>query len=238
MSITAPKLNTGLNLSDLSFEDQQVVRKSTLEIKLLTRNTVNNAIEMGKNLVAVKGVLGHGCFRQWLDSEFPGGNSTAAKLMRVYQAFNAVDISSMNIALTALYQLSSSSTPHSAVDEALARAVRGECITPRVANDIIAKHKEHSIDVDAVESSDPDLNDVTRHCCENSGAIQLVNLEFEYSSSLSKGKPLNLRCTIRYPGPQEDIRLLLTQIFDRREFFDSSLKQAKALSSNVHEMYI
>ena len=166
----------------------------------MTRKTVCNAIEIGRGqpLVEIKEALGHGNFRKWLNSEFAAGSSTAAKLMKVYQAFEGLDISDMNIALTALYRLASPKTPKLAIDEALDRAGNGECITPSVANEIIHKHTDQSIDVDAVEVSEPSSTIISEQDSYGDKALNLFDLELEDSPLSSDRQLVRLSCSIQY----------------------------------------
>lgn len=239
MNISTQQSNGCLNLPELSIEAQRTVRRSTQEIQLLTRKSVCNAIEIGGHLVAIKEVLGHGHFRHWLNSEFSSGSSTASKLMQVFHVFKAEDVSDLNIALTALYRLASPSTPRSAVDEAIDRAKKGECVTPSVATEIMLKHSDRPIDVDAVELPEQDGENYSDTSLNENEGLNFFDLAVEESPSVADGQLVNLRCSIQYPVPEEDIRLLLSQMFLRQDFFKSVLEQAKELSSaNVHKMHV
>lgn len=137
---------TEFNYTSLETETRTVVLQRTTEIKSLIHCTALNRIEIGQKLIDVKERLGHGEFRKWLKAEFSWGVTTAWKQMKVAQAFKCSLCEHLDIAPSAFYLLTASSTSEQAREEALERARAGETITPSIAEAIVNKYKE-SVDV-------------------------------------------------------------------------------------------
>jgi Protein of unknown function (DUF3102) len=127
-----------------------VVQQQTIEIKRLVKRTAQDNIDIGKRLSEVKQQLGHGKFKAWLEAEFNWREWTARKFMQVARKFKSVNFTDLSVSTSALYLLSSSSTPEHACKEVLERATQGEDISFTKAKNIIAKHQET---VESVESS-------------------------------------------------------------------------------------
>lgn len=126
----------------LNSETRIVVQQRTNEIKSLIRQTAQGIIDIGQKLIEVKQQLGHGKFRNWLKAEFDWGIWTATKFVQVADRFKCVNFTHLNITVSALYLLSSPSTPEEARAEALKCASLGENITCAKAKAIVSRHKE------------------------------------------------------------------------------------------------
>ena len=150
----SPSVRNGFDYSSLDTATSDFVRQQTGEIKVLMKRTAQDIIEVGQKLIQVKERLGHGNFGTWLATEFNWDERTARRFMNVAESFSDKSdiMSEVYFAPTALYELSSPSTPEAARSEALTRAKAGESITPKTAKAIRQKHTSASI------TSDPKFN--------------------------------------------------------------------------------
>jgi hypothetical protein len=87
-------------------EAYQVVKVQTGEIRALMKLSFESIIQIGQKLKLVKQHLGHGHFRTWLESEFDWSIWTATKFMQVAERFDETSFSGLDIAPSALYELS------------------------------------------------------------------------------------------------------------------------------------
>ncbi len=104
------------------------------------QKTIDDIIEVGQELVAVKDAVGHGHFGAWLRAEFGWTERTAQNFMSVAERFggNTKLISDLSIDATAAYLLAAPSAPDEARQTAVERAEAGEQITTAVAKEILA----------------------------------------------------------------------------------------------------
>ncbi len=61
--------------------------EKTAKVKILTAQTAENIIEIGKTLLEVKEKLPHGEFLSWLENEVNYSKSTAYNFMKVAKEF-------------------------------------------------------------------------------------------------------------------------------------------------------
>lgn len=118
----------------------QFVQQQTSEIKNLFRQSIENILRIGQNLLQVKDRLPHGQWLDWLEAEFKWTDRTAWNYMRAAKEFKSETVSDLDIAAKALYTLSWPSTPNEAREEAIARAQAGEKITPAAARELRDKY--------------------------------------------------------------------------------------------------
>lgn len=132
----------------LDTDTAQFVQQQTSEIKGLFKQTVENIIAIGQNLIQVKECLLHGQWLNWLVAEFDWTERTALNFMNVAQQFKSENFSDMNIAASALYLLAAPSTPGEAREEAVTRAQAGERISVASARDLRDKYISHKTEDD------------------------------------------------------------------------------------------
>ncbi len=134
-------IETGFDYSMLEARLSGQVRAAAHRIRESLQRTLTGLIEVGGELRAVKAVLGHGQFGQWLRAEFGWTDRTARNLMAVSMRFGAKTemISEMRIDPTAAYLLAAPSAPEEARETALRRAEAGERITASAAREILAR---------------------------------------------------------------------------------------------------
>jgi protein gp37 len=127
---------------DLRNQDTaELVRQYTIDIKAIMGRTAQNLVIIGQKLQAVRRLLPHGAWLDWLVHEFHWSERTARNLMSVASRFKSATVADLPIEIGALYVLSAKSTPAPAVEEALRLAKRGEVITQAKAKDLLKQHK-------------------------------------------------------------------------------------------------
>jgi len=136
----SPSVRQNFDYSTLDATTSQFVQQQTGEIRALMKRTAQDIIEVGQKLTEVKKKLGHGRFRDWLRSEFQWSVSAATRFMQVSEQFQFINLSNLDLAPSALYELAAPSTPEAAREEALSRAKTGESITHKAAQTIKQKY--------------------------------------------------------------------------------------------------
>ena len=139
-TIEAPELKS-FDYNSLDSEVSIFVREKTREIKRLTKKAARDIIDIGTYLIEIKEKLGHGNFYNWLEAEFSWGKTTAYNFMRVAKKFKSSNFEDLNFLPSALYELSSVSTPESAINEAIERAKKGEVISDKTAKAIKMRYQ-------------------------------------------------------------------------------------------------
>jgi hypothetical protein len=138
----------GFNYDLLESKVAEQARSSADRIRAKVKKTVEDIIEVGNDLLAVKEALPHGQFGPWLKAEFGWTERTAQNFMAVAGAFGTKTeiISVLTIQPTAAYLLAAPSAPDEARQTAIQRAEAGEQITTAVAKEILAeaRHKRPS----------------------------------------------------------------------------------------------
>jgi hypothetical protein len=134
----------GFNYDLLDTKVADKVRGTTARIREKVKRTLEDLIEVGKDLVAVKEELPHGQFGPWLEAEFGWGERMAQNLISVAERFGPKTeiIADLTIQPTAAYLLAAPSVPDEAREKAIKRAEAGEQITTTVAKEILAETRK------------------------------------------------------------------------------------------------
>ncbi len=134
----------GFNYDLLETKVAEKVRSSADRIRQKVKKTLEDIIEVGKDLLAVKEALPHGQFGPWLRAEFGWGDRMAQNFMAVAESFGPKTeiIADLAIQPTAAYLLAAPSAPNEARQAALERAEAGEQITTAVAREILAETRK------------------------------------------------------------------------------------------------
>lgn len=107
-----------------------MARTAAERIKLRLKRTVEDIIEIGRELTAVKAELPHGQFLPWIDSEFEMTKDTAQNFMSVFDRFGKNgNFPFLNLKPSILYALAAPSTPDAVVERAIQQAESGEKVT-------------------------------------------------------------------------------------------------------------
>lgn len=102
------------------------------------KRTVEDIIEIGKELTAVKDRLEHGQFLPWIKAEFEMSKSAAYRMMDVAERFgNFPKLGNFKPAI--LYALAAPGTPDAVVEHALEKAEAGDKVTLAEIQDWKAK---------------------------------------------------------------------------------------------------
>jgi hypothetical protein len=120
------------------------VRSAAERIRQKVKKTLEDVIEIGNDLLAVKEALPHGQFLPWLKAEFGWRERMAQNFMSVAERFGPKPamIADLAIQPTAAYLLAAPSAPDEARQKAVEMAEAGEQITPKVAKKILARAKK------------------------------------------------------------------------------------------------
>src|SRR5262249_3541250 len=134
----------GFDYSPLEPQTAKQVQDTAERIREKVKKTVEDIIEVGNDLLAVKEALPHGQFGPWLKAEFGWGERMAQNFMSVAERFGTKTeiIADLTIQPTAAYLLAAPTVPDEARQLALERAEAGEKITTFVAKEIVAETKK------------------------------------------------------------------------------------------------
>jgi hypothetical protein len=132
----------GFNYDLLETKVAEQVRSSADRIRERVKKTVEDIIEVGNDLLAVKEALEHGQFGPWLKAEFGWGERTAQNFMSVAERFKTAKIADLPIQPSAAYFLAAPSVPDEARQVAVEKAEAGEEIIVATAREIVAEAKK------------------------------------------------------------------------------------------------
>ncbi len=136
-------VTSGFDYAALGDAAEQV-RTSTEKIRKILHKTIEDIIEVGTELLAVKEALPHGQFGKWLAAEFGWRERSAENFMSVALRFGgkSAKIAELKIQPSAAYLLAAPSVPDEARVAAIERAECGEDITSTVAKEIISETRK------------------------------------------------------------------------------------------------
>ncbi|WP_169247993.1 DUF3102 domain-containing protein [Candidatus Competibacter phosphatis] len=123
-------MQAGFDYEVLPVEIAVKSRAAAERIKLRLKRTVEDIIEIGRELMAIKAELPHGQFLPWIAAEFEMSRQTADNFTSVYERFGNGKLpifSSFKPSI--LYALSAPSTPESVIDRAIEKAETGDKVT-------------------------------------------------------------------------------------------------------------
>jgi hypothetical protein len=134
----------GFNYDVLEPQVAEQAQSAALRIREKVKRTLEDAIEVGKDLLDIKTALPHGAFGKWLKAEFGWGERMAQNFMSVAERFGpkCEIIADLRIAPTAAYLLAAPSAPDEARQAAIERAEAGEPISAKVAKKILAETRK------------------------------------------------------------------------------------------------
>jgi hypothetical protein len=145
----------GFNYSALPTDVADTARAAADRIKGRHQRQMAAVIETGRDLRAMKELLEHGQFLEWVHAEFAWTDRTAENYMRAATEFSdKIEIIS-NLPLTEVYRLASPSTPPSVRDAVVARLETGEHIEPAEVRELVRDAKEDARRVEAEAQLSP-----------------------------------------------------------------------------------
>lgn len=121
---------------DLAASQRNQVQRETAVIRDLLHRTAENVIQVGLRLTGVHGILGRDRFQSWTSTQFGLSQSTASNYMQAARRFCEVKCLEQ-FQPSALFELARRKATDEARAEALRRALAGEIITKRIAQQII-----------------------------------------------------------------------------------------------------
>jgi hypothetical protein len=132
----------GFNYDLLETKVADKVRNAADRIRERVRKTVEDIVEIGNDLLAVKDALPHGQFLPWLKGEFGWSERSAQNFMNVAEQFKSAKIADLPIQPSAAYFLAAPSVPDEARQKAVEKAEAGEEITFAAAREIVAEARK------------------------------------------------------------------------------------------------
>src|SRR5262249_50333850 len=112
----------------------------------LAKRVAREIAEIGHHLSLAKGMVGHGRWLQWLESEFGWTDQTARNFIHVHELVEArtpefKKFLDLDLPVSTLYLIAAPGTPDAARNEIIDRATAGEPITREIAQEVIANTK-------------------------------------------------------------------------------------------------
>jgi hypothetical protein len=115
---------TGLkyDYEQIAEEHRERVQYATVAIRDHMGRVADSIIEAGKELLAVKEILSHGQFGDWLDTEFSLSEAMAQRMMNAARVYGANPARVRDFSGSVIYELASPSTPEEVREEILTEA--------------------------------------------------------------------------------------------------------------------
>jgi hypothetical protein len=132
----------GFDYAPLDARVAEKARSTAERIRGRLRKTLEDLIEVGSDLLEVKGALPHGQFGRWLKAEFGWSERMAQNFMSVAERFKSAKFAELPIQPSAAYLLAAPTTPDEARQLAVAKAESGQEITFRAAREIVAQARK------------------------------------------------------------------------------------------------
>jgi gas vesicle protein len=132
----------GFNYDLLEAKVAEQARSSADRIRERVKKTVEDIIDVGNDLLAVKEALPHGQFGPWLKAEFGWSERSAQNFMSVAERFKSAKFAELPIQPSAAYLLAAPTVPDEARQVAVEKAEAGEEITFAAAREIVAEAKK------------------------------------------------------------------------------------------------
>jgi len=132
----------GFNYDLLETKVADKVRTAADRIRERIKKTVEDIVEVGNDLLAVKEAVPHGQFLPWLKAEFGWSERSAQNFMNVAEQFKSAKIADLPIQPSAAYFLAAPSVPDEARQKAVEKAEAGEEITFATARVIVAEARK------------------------------------------------------------------------------------------------
>lgn len=122
-------IEVGFDYAVIDPDGRDDVKEAAVRIRLRMSRTVEDIIEIGRDLIAVKASLGHGHFLRWIEAEFGMSVRTSQNFIAVAERFGDKYATVAHLAPAVLYTLAAPSIDDVIVDEVVDRAAHGEAVT-------------------------------------------------------------------------------------------------------------
>lgn len=133
--------NAGFDYGTLTPAVAKEAREVAERVRAAHSRTIGAIVEMGTELLAIKAKIGHGGFGSWLEAEFGGVARTAQNYMLAAESFAGKSEMVSHLPATAVYALSSPSTPDEVRAEVLGRMEAGERLDAPEVVEIVRRAK-------------------------------------------------------------------------------------------------
>ncbi len=128
--------------TDLSPDAQTTAQEAVKRIDAIRGRMVEDVIQIGRELSAVKAKLGHGHFGPWLKESFDWTERTAQNFMAVAERFGSNAKAVSHLPLTTVYALASPSTPDLVRDDVVKGIQTGKLAGVQEVKDRIAEGRK------------------------------------------------------------------------------------------------
>lgn len=155
-------------------EDARTAREAAAEIKRRHKKILSHALAIGEQLCAVKKILSHGQFGDWIAAEFSWSSRTAQNYMTAWEQFGDKYEMIADLPSTTVYALAAPSA--SAVrEQVIGKWEAGERIEPAAVGEMLQKPRATAKPAKEDEPKRPLLNDRWEHCGANpEAAAELI----------------------------------------------------------------
>lgn len=128
---------------ELTKDEQKELGALTTRLHKYLAATVQHIVEVGKDLIKAKALVGHGQFLNWLEKEFDLSDQSARRFMQVAEVFGERANALKGLSLRSIYLLAAPSMPEVVRDTVLKQLESGKTIS---FNEIqMLKDKEEAI---------------------------------------------------------------------------------------------
>ena len=124
--------------------DANTAIEHTVAIKKSERRASEAIIEAGQHLIAMKGMLNHGQWGDWLATEFSMTDRTAQRMMQVAGKFNGKSDKLSDLKPSILYMLAADNVPDTAREQVIQEAQQTRPTIRRV-REVIEQHSPHPV---------------------------------------------------------------------------------------------
>lgn len=105
-----------------SINDTDELGEHVAAIHRLGKAKLDDILQIGDHLIAIKNIVGHGNFGALLDKEFHWSQRTARKFMELSRLAKTENFADLPIPISSLYELAAPSTPAEVRDEVFKKA--------------------------------------------------------------------------------------------------------------------
>jgi hypothetical protein len=176
---------TRFSYENLSHQLAADLKAAATEIRRLHRQSFDNIIDAGNKLLSARERLNHGQFGDWIATEFGWTDRTARRYMLAAKWVSGKSDIVSGLELTAIYLLSSPSTPAAVGDDVVDRLHHGEHLTLPQIKSIVSDarpkpkakaKKRSSLDVRQVAEKEPEAASQTMNTASRDAATKLANM--------------------------------------------------------------
>jgi len=121
---------SNIDCTGLSSAQVATIDKAAATIRQHDRSAREAILAIGKELLIVKDLLGHGRFGEWLKAEFDWSEKTAQNYMSVARAFASAPAAAAQFPANVAYKIAAKSTPAPVRAAIIAEAASGKAPAP------------------------------------------------------------------------------------------------------------